>query len=254
MPKIIAIANQKGGVGKTTLTINLGTALATRFNKRVIIIDGNVTTSHIGLYLGMYYSPVTLNQVLRGEAKIENAIYDHYSGVKIIPASLSLKELEKVDITKLETSVRKLFGATDFILIDTAPGLGKETISALKASEEVIFVTTPFIPPVMDIIRTNLIAKELDLKVLGIVLNMVRGEKYELKAEEVEQLTEVPVISSIPLDKNVLKSLASKMPVVVYNPKCKASKEIFKLAAKVLNVSEEEKGILTKLLEFLRLR
>jgi septum site-determining protein MinD len=75
MTRIIGIVSGKGGVGKTTIVANLGAALASFYKKRVIIVDCNVTTSHLGLYLGMYYHPVSLNQVLRGEASMDDAIY-----------------------------------------------------------------------------------------------------------------------------------------------------------------------------------
>ena len=252
--RTISVVSGKGGVGKTTVVINLGSVLAHHYNKNVVIIDANITTSHIGLYLGMYYCPVTLNQVLKGDAKIENAIYDHFSGVKLIPSSLSIKDLEGVDIAKLENSINKLFGKTDIILIDSAPGLGREAVAAMKASEEVIFVTTPYIPSVMDVIRCKQVADKLRLKSLGIVLNMVKNERYELTAREVEQLAELPVLASIPMDKNILKSLAARTPVIFYNPKCKASKEFKRLSANLLGEEFTTLSLWKRFLKFIGLK
>jgi cell division ATPase MinD len=252
--RTISVVSGKGGVGKTTLVINLGSVLAHTYKKNVVIIDANITTSHVGLYLGMYYCPVTLNQVLKGDAKIENAMYDHFSGVKLIPSSLSVKDLEGVDIAKLENSINKLFGKTDIILIDSAPGLGREAVAAMKASEEVIFVTTPYIPSVMDVIRCKQVTDKLGLKSLGVVLNMVKNERYELTPREVEQLTELQVLASIPMDKNILKSLATRSPVIFYNPKSKASKEFNKLGAKILGEEIITVSPWQKLLRFLGLK
>ena len=64
MTRIIGVVSGKGGVGKTTLVANLGAALASLYKKDVIVVDCNVTTSHLGLYLGMYYYPISLNKVL----------------------------------------------------------------------------------------------------------------------------------------------------------------------------------------------
>ena len=91
MARVIGIVSGKGGVGKTTLASNLGIALS-KFGRNVTLVDCNVTTSHLGFYFGLYDYPVTLNQVLKGEASLESATY-FSNGVKIIPASLELDDL-----------------------------------------------------------------------------------------------------------------------------------------------------------------
>jgi len=235
MGRIIGILSGKGGVGKTTTVANVGTALASRFKKNVIIVDCNITTSHLSLYLGMYYSPVTLNQVLTGRAKIHEAIYDyHVPGLRVIPASLSLKDLRGVDVTKLSKVVKKLSDEADIVLLDAAPGMGREAMATMRASEEVLLISTPFVPSTMDIIKCHQVALEVGVKPLGIMLNMVGKERYELTIDEVEQLAELPVIISVPMDKNVLRSLALKTPVVLFDPTSPASRQFFSLAGKLV--------------------
>ncbi len=257
MTRIIGVVSGKGGVGKTTIVANLGAALASIHKQRVIIVDCNVTTSHLGLYLGMYYHPISLNQVLRGEASMEDAIYDYtIPGLKIIPASLSLDELKGVDIAELKYRIKDLFGKSDIVLLDSAPGLGKEGMATLRASDELVFVTTPFVPHVIDVIKTHQIANEVGAKSLGIVLNMSGEGRHELSPQDIEKLVELPIISVIPRDKNILRSLASKIPVVDLNPRSPASMELKRLAAVILG--EEYRPIrpkrLTKLMRRLRIR
>ncbi len=254
MTRVIGIISGKGGVGKTTLVANLGSVIAQKFKKEVIVIDCNVSTSHLGLYLGMYYTPVTLNQVLTGDADIDDAIYHyHISGLRVIPASLSFSDMKGVDIAKLKGAIKKLFGKADVILLDAAPGLGREAMATVKASEEVIFVNTPFVPSTMDIIKCHQVANETGIKSLGVVLNMVGKDKYELTKKEVEELIELPVISSIPLDKNVLRSLALKMPVVLFSPNSPSSREFVRLAAQILGEEiEEEEGVFSNFLRMFR--
>jgi septum site-determining protein MinD len=252
LTRVIGIISGKGGVGKTTVALNLGTVLAHHLKKNVTVIDCNVTTSHIGLYLGIYYSPSTLNKVLRGESSIEEAIIQHFSGMKVIPASLSLSDLEGIDITQLKDKLREIFENNDIILLDASPGLGREALAALKASNEVIFVTTPYIPCVMDIVRCQEVINELGIKPLGIVLNMVNKKRYEMTPIEIEQLTRLPVIASIPFDKNVNKSLASKIPIVVFKPKTKASKELIKLGTKLFGETYKPKGKFSRFVQRLR--
>lgn len=243
--RIIGIVSGKGGVGKTTVVANLGASFAYKFKKDVVIVDCNLTTSHLSLSLGMYYCPVTINNILRGEKSIFDAMYDHPSGMKIVPASLHLRELEGVDITKLKEAIKDLKGKVDFILLDASPGLGREAYSAIHASEEIMFVTNPNIPAATDIIKCKEIIKEVNKKPIGIILNMVSRKDYELTKREVEILTELPVISSIPHDRNINKSLAERMPVIMFKPRSKASKELIKLAGWL--IGEKEVGFFSRL-------
>jgi septum site-determining protein MinD len=251
--RIIGIISGKGGVGKTTVALNLGAILAREFSKNVTLIDCNLTTSHLSLYLGMYYTPMTLNKVLRGDISIEEAIYEHFSGMKIIPASLSLTELEGIDVVRLKESINSLSNKNDIILLDSSPGLGRESLAVLKASKEVIYVTTPHVPPVMDIVRCQVIADELEINQLGIVLNMVKNEKYEMTPNEIEELTRLPIIARIPFDKNVERSLALKIPVVVLKPKSRASKELLRLSEALVGKSRKS-SFFSRILRRLRVK
>lgn len=248
MTRVIGVISGKGGTGKTTLTINLGAVLASTYKKDVIVVDCNVTTSHLGMYLGMYYYPISFNQVLSGEVPIDKAIYDYsISGLRVIPASLSLEDLKGVDISQLNKSIKKLFGKADIVLLDAAPGFGREAMATIRASDEVLFVMTPFVPPMMDIIKSYQLANQYGAKPLGVVMNMVGEGRHELTTYEVEQLVELPIISQIPRDKEVLRSLASKIPVVDINPKSKASREISKLAAYLVGEEYRAPGLLSRM-------
>lgn len=231
MTRVISIISGKGGVGKTTVTSNLGSVLSYKFDNKTIVVDCNITTSHLGLYLGMYYCPITLNKALMGELDIKDTLYDHSSGMKVIPASLSLEDLKGLDLDNFKYVINDLVGEPDIIFLDVAPGLGREAISAIKASDEVLYVTTPFVPPVMDVIRCNQVINEIGIKPLGIIMNMVTKKKYELTANEIEDLAEIPVISSIPRDKNIPRSLVAKIPIVQLKPNSPASREFNRLAA-----------------------
>jgi septum site-determining protein MinD len=252
--RIIGVISGKGGTGKTTVSLNLGAVLAKHYKKNVTLVDCNVTTSHLNLYLGMYYCPVTLNKVLRGENSIEESLHNHFSGMKIIPASLSLSDLEGIDITELRDSLKGIFDKNDIIILDGSPGLGREAMATIKASDELLYITNPYIPFIMDVIRCQEVVNDLGIKQLGIVLNMVHGKKHEMTKNEVEELTKLPVISTVPFDTNVNKSLALKMPVTLYKPGTAASKEFFRLASSLIGENYRYESPILKLLRKLSIK
>ncbi len=231
MTRFIGVVSGKGGVGKTTVVTNLSTALTTKFMREVSVIDCNVTTSHLSMHFGAYSHPLTLNNVLKDEASIEEAIFKHSTGVKIVPASLNLSDLIGVDISILYDKINNLFDNDDFVFLDTAPGFGKEAVSAMKACKEALIVTTPDIPALTDVIRGKSVLEELSVEPLGIILNKVTGKKFELTSREIVQLTELPILAKIPFDLKLMESLASKSPLVVYNEKSPVSIEFCKLAS-----------------------
>ena len=96
MRKLIVITSGKGGVGKTTTAINLSAAM-NYFKKDVLLIDGNLSTPNVGIYLGSPEVPVNLNHILSEKAEVYEAIYEHESGIKVIPSSVSIKELKKIN-------------------------------------------------------------------------------------------------------------------------------------------------------------
>jgi septum site-determining protein MinD len=228
----------KGGVGKTTVSVNLGAALASRPGKNVMLMDCNMTTPHLPLHLGMDKTPSTLNHVIRGTAELRDAIYNHASGVKVIPSSMSLSELDGVDMYHLPEVVNsiydKFFGKIDYLILDCAPGFGREAMSAMKSCKELLMVTTPHTPSIMDAVRCRHIGEGMDLKILGTVLNKVTGGSGELKKEDVEMITGTDVIASIPHDSSIAKSIASGMPAIVHSKRSKASRSMSRLAEAIL--------------------
>ncbi len=238
MRRVIGIVSGKGGVGKTTVTINLGAALAA-IGKKVTIIDCNITTSHMGAYLGMYYCPVTINQVLRGEADIDEIIYEHHSGMKVIPASLKIEDMKGIDFIKLKEVINKL-SDDGIVLLDSSPGLGREASITIQASNEILYVSTLYIPSIIDVLKCKEISKEFGAKHIGLVLNMVTGESYELAKRDAEELTGLDVVSVIPFDKNIQRSLAANAITVQRFPSSKSSVAFKKLAAFIVNEEYKE--------------
>ena len=142
---IITIANQKGGVGKTTSVLNIGTGLA-RFNKKILLIDlDSQTDLSTSLGIAEENTEYTINDVMGKKINIKKAIIKLDNGMSIIPASHRLTEtsmnLKKSDV--LKESLRDIKDNYDFVIIDTQPSLSILTVNALATSHEIWITFQP---------------------------------------------------------------------------------------------------------------
>ncbi len=240
MTRIIALASGKGGVGKTTLVANLAAALA-QYGKSVVALDANLTTSNLGLHLGIHLYPKTLHDVLEGKAKIHEAVYHHKTGFRVVPADISLRDMRSVKSHDFVDVFYKLLKDTDFLLIDSAAGLGKDAQAAIEAADELITVTNPELPAITDALKLTLLANKFETRNLGVVVNRVKNESHEVPIEHIEEMLRVPVLGKIPEDKEVRKAIALKEPVVTHNPKSIAAQHIKAIAAKLIGEEYEPK-------------
>lgn len=233
MAKVYAVVSGKGGVGKTTSTINLGTSL-NKLGENVIVIDGNLTTPNVGIHLGAPIVPTTINQVLNNQAKLEDAIYEHESGTKIMPASLSLKEAEKIDYKKLPEIIKKLKKITDHILIDSAAGLGEEAKASIHASDELIIITNPEMSAVTDALKTIKLAEEINKPVKGVIITRYRNAKTEMPISNIKDMLETPILGVIPEDEAIKESQVIKNAVIHTHPKSKSARQYIDASRRIL--------------------
>lgn len=239
MARVITITSGKGGTGKTTTAINLGVALNS-LGEDVTVVDANLTTPNIGLHLGAPIVPVSLNHILLGKATVEDAIYEHESGTKIMPSSLSVRDLGRVRFEKLGDVTRKLKKMGGYIILDSAAGLGEEAVAAMSAGEEVIVVTNPEMPSVTDALKAIKIAESLDKDIRGVIITRYSGEKNEMALSSIKDLLEVPILGIVPNDKRVGEALSLKNAIVYTHPRSKAGRAYKKIAAKLCGKKVKE--------------
>ncbi len=238
MARVIGVFSGKGGVGKTTTTVNLGATLSYEFNQNVTVIDTNTSSSCLALHLGLHFSPLTINSALKGESDVEDIIEVHGSNMKVIPASLRLSD-SFIDHSRLPQIIEQVSQISDIILLDTAPSIGSETIWSLKCCDEAIIVTNPDLPSVIEALKMIKLSREYDVHVLGIVVNKY-NKNGSLSLSEIYKICNVPIISLIPEDKNVPKSISAKIPVTHYKPYSKSSLAFKRLAADLINVEYKQ--------------
>jgi len=235
MSKVIVITSGKGGVGKTTTAINLGAAI-NHFGKEALIIDANLSTPNVGIHLNSPEVPINLNHILQKKAEPYEAIYEHESGLKIMPSSLSIRELKKTKPEKLKDFLKDFKELSEYIIIDSAAGLGLETESAIGMADELIVVTNPEMPAITDALKTIKFANEMKKSVRGIIMTRVRKDKIEMQPDTVKEMLESPVIGMIPEHMDIKKSLNKKDAIVHVYPKSEAARAYKEIAARILDI------------------
>jgi len=242
--KIIGIFSGKGGVGKTTVAINLASALSS-LGKRVALVDCNFTAPHLSVYLNIHLTPLTLNYLLSSNAKLEDVVH-RYGEMDVLPASLDPYEGAGIKVERLEKHLREYLSHGDFVILDTAPGFGREALSAAQVCDECLIIATPDLPAITDVIRGTRILKDMGIDVRGIVLNKVTGKKFEFSPKEVEALTDLRVLAIIPFSHKFQESQNLRVPLVEFDAYSLPSIKFKYLAAEI---AEEELVIEIPLLD-----
>lgn len=228
MGKVIGVVSLKGGAGKTSVVASLGSALS-EIGKKVLLIDGNLSSPTLGLHLNIIDPEKTLHHVLDSIVNPRDAIYECEGGFSIIPASIF--EKRNISPLKLKDRIKGLKRSYDIILLDSSPSLDEETLAVMLASDEILVVTTPDHPTLSATIKAIKLAKQRGTPISGLILNKVHSKNFEISLKDIEKTLDIPVLAVIPYDLGVLKSLSKMKPYTSHKPKSRGSIEYKKLAS-----------------------
>lgn len=229
---IYGVVSSKGGVGKSSLVANLGLALA-ELGYKTLVVDANLTNGNLSCLLGTPIPRLSIQDVILKRATLDSAIFDHPRGIKLLSSALSLKETFSVKSTHLKNlDPRKLKQKADIVLVDTPGTLGENTIEAMKLVNNLIIVTNQDVTSYTDAVKTKMLAKKMDIRIAGAVLNKSKIDNKKAK-NDVYSWLGLDMLANLPFDGEVPKAGEEGTPTLHYNTLSGYTIEVKRLAAAI---------------------
>lgn len=247
--RVIAVTSGKGGVGKTSIAVNLGLALARR-HKQVILLDADLGLANVDILFGLV-PRWDLTQVVKGEKQLKDIIVEGPEGILLIPGGSGVRELADLSIKQQEIlleSLREVTAGMDFLLVDTSAGISRQVLSFVAAAGEGIVVTTPEPTALTD--AYGLIKGLSGLKVkLHLIVNRAANLRDgQEAAERLQAVAErflsfkLSFLGVIPEDKAVGLAVREQKPLLIYYPTSAAARAIDEVADRLLGLPVTGQG------------
>lgn len=220
MTRVIVITSGKGGVGKTTITANLGTAIA-QLGKKVCLIDADFGLRNLDLLLGLEQRVVyTIIDALSGECTLEKAIVKdkRTEGLHLLPAAQN-RTKDAITPEQMKEVIEQLSPNFDYIFVDCPAGIEMGFRNAIAAAQEALIVTTPEVAAVRDADRVVGLLESENMSKIRLIVNRLRPEMVKmdemLSVEDILDLLVVPLIGIVPDDKKIITSSNKGEPLVL---------------------------------------
>lgn len=233
----VSFASGRDGAGKSTICANLGVALS-QMGVKTVIVDADVEGASMNLIFGLDFDVPTIHDYLSGKAGADEVTFNLESaGVDLVVGSMKVESLRDINFDLFKEFIVGLKEKYDVVLIDIPAGLSVDTVTSLSASNVVVLVVTPDILSVSSALKTKVITRGMDLKVLGAIVNRTGGE-YDIPVPYIEDMLGVEVMGSVAEDEEVKKALSTGKVLLLSSPKSSAAKSIKDVAAKLVGGSE----------------
>ncbi|MCF8021704.1 MAG: MinD/ParA family protein [Clostridiales bacterium] len=258
-PRIITVTSGKGGVGKTSLSVNLGISLAKAGNE-VVIFDADLGLANVEVISGLA-PPLNLYDCLQGRADIKDIITPGPAGVKIISGGSGFSELANLSSSSLQNltdSLGILDDEADFIIIDTAAGISKNVLAFVASVKELILVLTPEPTSITDAYSIAKVISKYSLhSEINVIINRAAGQKdagqtlmkFERACLNFLGLS-VNYLGYVPEDKTVFEAIKAQVPLLIYKANSPAAKCIPKIGDNLSNKCNEDLSVNTGIREF----
>ncbi|MCW1301769.1 MAG: MinD/ParA family protein [Candidatus Parvarchaeota archaeon] len=235
--KVIFVTSYKGGVGKTTVSVNLALALS-MLKKKVLIIDANLTTPHVAIHYGFNEFSSALQDVLNNLTKIEDAIYknERYN-LDFIPSRV-FKRLGDSNadyrILNLPYHISKLVNYYDFIVVDTRPSQDLDFVKLIPYATMVV-VTTPDIVSLIEAKKLRDDLKNLGINDMYLVVNLYdRRSRDKMNIQDIKSRSGFSRVFEIPESKKMQEALKLGVPIVVGNSRDSAAIAFINFAKEII--------------------
>jgi flagellar biosynthesis protein FlhG len=247
--QVIAVAGAKGGVGKTTVAVNLATALA-RADRKVLLLDGDLGLASVDVLLGLTPA-ATLEQVLAGERQLEEILMTTPEGVTVIPAASGVARMARLPTTENAAIVRafsSLPGNYDTLIVDTAPGVGESVLLFCQAAHHHLIVIRDEPASLTDAYALiKVLRRDYQVHRFHVLVNMSRAdldpaELFGRLQRVTDRFLDVALefAGEIPDDEGVHRAVRAQRPVMSVAPTGPASRAFRRLATQVTSWAPDD--------------
>jgi flagellar biosynthesis protein FlhG len=246
--RIISVTSGKGGVGKTTVSVNLAISLA-RTGKKVLLFDGDLGLANINVLLGIIPEH-NIYEVLKGRKRLQDIIIKTSYGIDIIAGANGISQLADLNEAQRENFLQGLqeLSGYDIMLIDTGAGVGANVIGLVLPADEILVVTTPEPTAITDAygMIKSVVSHGPSGKIKLIVNRVPDAGEAKLVADRLISISNqflkarIENLGFIFEESSVQKSIRSQRPYVVLYPAAKSSACIKHIAARLVNAPFEE--------------
>jgi flagellar biosynthesis protein FlhG len=237
--QVIAVTGGKGGTGKTSIAVNLATALA-QSGRKTMLLDGDLGLSNCDVLLGL--TPrYTLEHVLRGERALEEIILETSSGVRVVPAASGVSRMASLTVAEQNGIVQAfagLPGTLHTLIVDTAAGIGEQVLQFCQAAQQVLVVLRDEPTSFTDTYALiKVLSRDRGVSHFRVVTNLTRQpEEGQIAFRRLQRVTDrylevvLEYAGDIPEDLSLQKSVQAQRPVMEAFPSCPAARAFKSLA------------------------